>query len=345
MKALIENRKSQRRLLLPAGLLSLAIVTVFASSALHAQDAGNAVPPQSSAVAARPAGEDAGSKGLGALLLLALKQQFYYSVTSSSASWFNWLFGKVQPPGSPSGAASPSYSTLPAQAVPYQPAGAMTISDPAGGPPQTFPSADQQAYGVQLAVEQPMLGMKAVFLNGPQADALPRPTEPEVPLMSREGQPLSLTVYSGDVFALYFIPTTPGLVRLTSIDATRSQVLDTYVVEPGGSNRLPRERRGGIQVDNNPGDEILRIEYEPCLPEAIAMQANLLPFRGKLPRCEKLITGARGALASSAAVRGLTLTVPATSGNTNVGVLGTGKDFAPGQVIVHDITVRHFRRL
>lgn len=193
------------------------------------------------------------------------------------------------------------------------------------------------------AIDPPRLSLKVVFLAGPQPGAAELPVGALPPLLARVGQPLRLTVHSGDVLALYFEASAPGLVRLTSIDAQRSQVLDTYVVQPGAGARLPRAGQGGIEVDEQVGQETLRIEYEPCLPEALAGQPGVLPFRGRLPRCQALLAGARPAARPPGAVLPMKVMPGAPEAGASA-LLGAGTDYRPGQTLVHELAIQHDRR-
>lgn len=285
-------------------------------------------------------GTDTSGKALIPLLLMTLQSQAIQAAGFTSlnffGNWMNWLFGKIQPPS----------QTGRQQEINNQ-SGSITGNQT----PLAAPTTQMQAQAVQLAIAQPMLALKAAFFDGPQANAQRHPQHGEVEIKSEEGSPVALTVYTGDVFALYFTPSTPGLVRLTSIDTQKTEILDTYVVKPGAINRLPREGSGGIVVDGHVGTETLRVEFEPCLPQALANDIVVQPFLGKLQRCFQLTAGAKSAAGaksvtvgptSAVTSRGMTLTVPASGDFKNTGVIGASEGFQPGRTMTHDITVNHF---
>lgn len=234
------------------------------------------------------------------LLLMAVQLQL--QGPPAAAGWLEWLFAPPRPPGA--------------------------ALQPPAGPFAEPPSPEWRALAVRTAIEQPLLGLKAQRLAGTA-----RPL-----LSTRPGRPAQMRVVSGDVFALQFVSTTPGLLRLASVDARRTEVLDTYVLPPGGLLRLPREGAGGIEVDDQPGRETLRLEFEPCLPEALAGQPALLPFQGRLPRCSLLLTATAPA---PAAARGVALALPAAGAIAEGGVLGPPPGYRPGQLLVHEIEIQH----
>jgi hypothetical protein len=89
---------------------------------------------------------------------------------------------------------------------------------------------------------------------------------------------------TGDVFALLYSTNLPGQVRLENIDP-RGQVSDlgVYTVLPDQLNRLPRDL--GIKLVGQPGAEIIRFYFYPCLPPGSAGAAWAGRFAGKLPDC------------------------------------------------------------
>jgi hypothetical protein len=285
-----------------------------------------------------PPQREANSRGLIALLWFTIKSQLVHTLanntTNAANSGFNSLFSKL------------SGNQVPAAPM-FQPQSfsgyATTASSfTAVAPPP--PTAEQQAQGVAVAIQQPTIAIKAVFLSGPEPDAGLHPLRGDVTIKTQEGQPVTMDVYSGDVFAVYFTPSTPGLVRLTSDERGKVVVLDTYAVRPGLLNRLPRQGAGGILVDDEVGTEILRVEFEPCLPDALKGESTIQPFVGKLGACT-LFAGGSVSVASrsvrSDAARGLALSIPAGIGITNAGFISTGKDYRAGQSLTHDVVINH----
>jgi hypothetical protein len=288
-----------------------------------------------------PPQREANSRGLIALLWFTIKSQLVNTLanntTNAANNGFNSLFSKL--------------SGNPAQTAPmFQPQSfsgyATTASSfTAVAPPP--PTAELQAQGVAVAIQQPTIAIKAVFLSGPEPDAGLHPLRGDVTIKTQEGQPVTMDVYSGDVFAVYFTPSTPGLVRLISDERGKVVVLDTYAVRPGLLNRLPRQGAGGILVDDEVGTEILRVEFEPCLPDALKGESTIQPFVGKLGACT-LFAGGSVSVASrsirSDAARGLALSVPFGSGISNAGFIGTGRDYRIGQPFIHDVVINHMAR-
>lgn len=281
-------------------------------------------------------GSESSSRGLAAILLLTLKTQVANSAATSisnlAGGWFNWLLGFAK---APDGGTSPAPNLTGAAAY-------ALVSQPV---PTAPPTPEQQAQGVQSALQEPMLAIAARFLSGPEPNAPVHPLFGEVAIKSEASLPITLTVHSADVFAVHFTPTTPGLVRLTSIERGSVAVLDTYAVRPGQLNRLPREGAGGIVVDENVGTEVLRLEFEPCLPESFQSEPTLKPFIGKLGRCDQLMrTGAADVTAKgsrSGGVRGLALTVPQDGQFKNTGLIGAPKGYNQGQLLTYDISIDH----
>ena len=188
-----------------------------------------------------------------------------------------------------------------------------------------------------------MIALNAHFLDGRASNAVSKPGGAEVSLKSLEGQPMTLVVASGDVIALNATATTPGMLRLTSIDEKigAPQDLGIYKMAPNIRRRIPPDGEGGIGYDDKPGVETLRVEFEPCIPDALVDEQTVQPFLSTLKRCSQLLSTdavARSAFGQGTA-RGAALTVPV--GNPNVGLLAAPRDYRVGQIVRFDIEVIH----
>jgi hypothetical protein len=89
---------------------------------------------------------------------------------------------------------------------------------------------------------------------------------------------------TGDVFAIQYSTNLPGQIRLENVDpAGRVSNLGTYTVLVDQLNRLPRER--GIRLEGEPGVELLKLYFYPCLPPESAGQPRSVRFESQLPNC------------------------------------------------------------
>ncbi len=243
------------------------------------------------------------------------------------ADWFRWAFGDTAASTSPGAPVPAAYETLACESTQGQP-----------------PTPQQQVEAVGAALRFPVMGIGVRLLSGPEPQAGLHAAHPVVLVRSIAGQPMSFEVHSGDVFAAYLASTTPGLVRLISVDGSTSAVLETLSVRPGAVNRFPRQGAGGIVVDDNVGSETLRVEFEPCLPEALQGEPTLRPFLGKLGRCHRLMGPSAGASASSRldGQGSVGQSLPAPAGEfAGTGLVATDQHYRPGEVIRHDITIHH----
>ncbi len=89
---------------------------------------------------------------------------------------------------------------------------------------------------------------------------------------------------TGDVFAIQYSTNLPGQIRLENVDPMgRVSNLGTYTVRVDQLNRLPRDR--GIRLEGEPGMEILKLYFYPCLPREAAGQPWGARFESHLPNC------------------------------------------------------------
>jgi hypothetical protein len=89
---------------------------------------------------------------------------------------------------------------------------------------------------------------------------------------------------TGDVFAIQYSTNLPGQIRLENVDPVgRVSNLGTYTVLVDQLNRLPRER--GIRLEGEPGIEILKLYFYPCLPPEASGQPWGARFESQLPNC------------------------------------------------------------
>lgn len=111
---------------------------------------------------------------------------------------------------------------------------------------------------------------------------------------------------TGEVFALQYSTSLPGQVRLENIDpAGTVNDLGTYTVLPDQLNRIPRDL--GIKLVGQPGTEVIRFYFYPCLPVGAAGEAWSAPYKGKLPDCGRgpnpmVLAAASGAVRPKALV-------------------------------------------
>jgi len=74
---------------------------------------------------------------------------------------------------------------------------------------------------------------------------------------------------TGEVFALLYSTNLPGQVRLENIDPAGVVAdLGVYTVLPDQLNRIPRDL--GIKLVGQPGQELIRFYFYPCLPAGTA---------------------------------------------------------------------------
>ncbi|MDH5539155.1 MAG: hypothetical protein OEY03_07110 [Rhizobacter sp.] len=89
---------------------------------------------------------------------------------------------------------------------------------------------------------------------------------------------------TGDVFAVQYSTNLPGKIRLENVDPMgRVSDLGTYTVLVDQLNRLPSEK--GIRLQGEPGLELLRLYFLPCLPPEAADQPWAAQFEAQLPKC------------------------------------------------------------
>jgi hypothetical protein len=89
---------------------------------------------------------------------------------------------------------------------------------------------------------------------------------------------------TGDVFALRYSTSLPAQVRLENIDPSGSiNDLGTYTVMPDQLNRIPSDL--GIKLVGQPGTEVIRFYFYPCMPGGAGDEAWAVALKGKLPDC------------------------------------------------------------
>ncbi|SDH16674.1 DUF4384 domain-containing protein [Propionivibrio dicarboxylicus] len=89
---------------------------------------------------------------------------------------------------------------------------------------------------------------------------------------------------TGDVFAIRYATNLPGQVRLENIDpAGQINDLGVYTVFPGATNRIPSDH--GIKLVGQPGVEVIRLYFFPCVPGGPDMEALKSEFGNRLPAC------------------------------------------------------------
>lgn len=289
---------------------------------------------------------DSSSKGWFILMLMnTLKESTTQAMATQSNSllnnWFGWLFGQatIKPSQQQIGNSLTGNTTPPQQQL-------QNIGAAAPDVPVTVA---QQVQGIEEALATPVLGIQAVFLQGPEVNSPPHPINGVADIKSQEGQPLTFEVFNNDVYALRVTPSTPGIVRLTSIDGLKTEVLDLVAVLPGRVNRFPVEGGGGYVVDTNVGTETLRLEFEACAPESLRNEPVMQSFAGKLKKCslqfgqESTMQVAGKSAINNAAPpvvsKGMTRTQPRNE--NKVGFLSADKGYLPGNVITYDIAVKH----
>lgn len=179
----------------------------------------------------------------------------------------------------------------PGQMQPEQPmpmaaqAQPMSVAPPAlaAAPPQPpAPLLNNQAAG--LLSSQPVLS----FVVQKLADH--KPQSPVIGLLAQDelkgqNEP-SFAVTTGDAFAIRFVTSVPGRVRLINTDVDgQTSASSLYEAVPAGDNRMPREHEGGILMTGRPGIEFLDVEFVPCVSASLAQHPAVQPFAGQLPAC------------------------------------------------------------
>lgn len=101
---------------------------------------------------------------------------------------------------------------------------------------------------------------------------------------------------TGDVFAMHYSTSLPGVVQVLNIDPKGvTTSLGRYTVRPDQDNRIP-EGRQGIGLSGAPGTEILRVLFYPCRP------ADTPPLpqtpAARLPACDTAPAALDAALAA-----------------------------------------------
>lgn len=144
---------------------------------------------------------------------------------------------------------------------------------------------------------------------------------------------------TGDVFAIQYSTNLPGQIRLENINPM-GQVSDlgTYTVLVDQLNRLPLER--GIQLQGEPGMELLKIYFYPCLPPEAAGQPWANRFAPQLPLCAGTQNNQL-----EAAVRGTTKTrslVNLAQPNSAMAFSGLA-DYRKNEVTMTVIRIQHER--
>ena len=317
--------------------LSIAISTSLVVSSVSIQAQGVGVPACTQEQAKLVNCDGSGKAGwLVLMLITTLKETSRTALTNQSTSffndWFGWLLKDARPKEAQNNAdtrpTSPSITGTGPSSPPAAPASLETMQQGLGG-----------------AIATPLIAISATMLMGPEANAEAKPNG-EIALLQAGSEPLRFTVKSGDVFALLFSPTTPGMVKISSVDSIRTMDIDLYTVLPGQNNRLPRAGRGGLVVDDTPGLETLRVIFEPCIPSNLANEPTVQAFSGKLPRCTLALNDAKKSWSASAngknVSKGFSLSQPG-EGN-KVGLLASGKDYKPGDLLTYDIVMDHIAR-
>ena len=114
------------------------------------------------------------------------------------------------------------------------------------------------------------------------------------------------TLNTGDVFALHYSTNLPGLVRLENTDSTGLVTnLGVYTVLPDQDNRIPSNR--GIALTGEPGNEIVKVLFYPCIPRQFADKPAGAALAGKIPACDAnsrthISAAAEGSIRSKALV-------------------------------------------
>lgn len=144
---------------------------------------------------------------------------------------------------------------------------------------------------------------------------------------------------TGDVFAIRYATNLPGLVRLEAEDDKGEHTdLGTYTVLPDQNNRLPASR--GIGLTGNPGTELVRILFYPCIPRELAGKPEEARLRARIPFCDaeagsSVASAASGKLAPRALVN---LAQP----DPVVAYAGTS-DYQPRDVTSATLVIRHIK--
>lgn len=155
-------------------------------------------------------------------------------------------------------------------------------------------------------------------------------------LMLGVGDPVLRT---GDVFALQYSTSLPGLVRLENVDVDgRVAHLGTYAVHADQLNRLPADK--GIRLEGKPGLEQLRMYFYPCLPPDAPGRPYAERLAGVLPPCWR-----PGGGAPPTETAALGLVRPRAMVNLSQpdpAMAFAGSDaYRPGEVLVTEARIRH----
>jgi hypothetical protein len=157
----------------------------------------------------------------------------------------------------------------------------------------------------------------------------------------------TVEIKTGDVFAIKFSTSVPGRVRLKSTDVAGAvSQSDLYEAVPGEDNRMPRARQGGIRMVGATGQEILEIEFFPCVSSSqdIKDRASVRPFVNLLPSCGNEM--ATKQFVGGAAVKGGDSGAPTkamefpTSGDASQ-VVGIDSNFTSGTKLMLKININH----
>lgn len=182
--------------------------------------------------------------------------------------------GQLQPGQIQAGQAMP----MTAQAQP------MPVAPPPSATPPQPPAAPLNDQAAGILSSQPVLS----FVVQKLADH--KPQSPVIGLLAQDqlngqNEP-SFAVTTGDAFAIRFVTSVPGRVRLINTDVDgQTSVSSLYEAVPAGDNRMPREHEGGILMTGRPGIEFLDVEFVPCVSASLAQHHAVQPFAGQLPAC------------------------------------------------------------
>jgi len=189
----------------------------------------------------------------------------------------------------------------------------------------------------------------------PEGVADAGPTAPAVGYVIQQLEPGSLAVRrhltlgigepvlsTGDIFALQYSTSLPGLVRLENVDGEgRVAHLGTYVVHADQLNRLPADQ--GIRLEGKPGLEVLRMYFHPCLPPATAARpatTSVAAVTVGLPAC--LRPGGGAPATEVAALGTLRPRAMVNLSQPEPTMAFVGSDgFRAGDVLLTEVRIRH----
>lgn len=146
------------------------------------------------------------------------------------------------------------------------------------------------------------------------------------------------SLQTGDVFAVQYSTSLPGLVRLENIDGDgRVANLGTYVVHSDQLNRLPGDK--GIRLEGNPGLERLRLHFYPCLPAAALARAD----GGRLAVLPPCLRPGGGAPPTEPAAPGaIQPRAMANLAQPDPTMVFAGSDnYRSGEVLLTEVRIRH----